>query len=502
MKWWNKINKEEYDGNIPILIRSRFFTKTSESKNDYKNSVFVLKEWQDYVLREKAVLKSNLDIDTLKELYFLKYEINNHYKDSIFWKEDEWFYKVNDFLANHKNETKYSNLIQLLKNIDSENSGLWTKEGILNNEQLKDFTNEFNKKISDNQIIWDNVISLDKSFADYTKTLTGKQMYDLINNNINAFFKKAGFCKPEMMEWAFAFHKNTDNPHIHLIFYEKEPTFWNNKKLDYKKKGIIPTSILKLFAFNMAKDLLINKEFIKFQQTIRNDFLKLFKNTIKDIFKKDDLNWDKTKRIYEEIENDANNIKERIWRIKTLNNSKNISYNSKKMDKQTKKMVDDLSLKIIYSNKELKKEYMDYISIIENYQKKLDKLAEKYKSNNENWNIEEDEEDEENDGDLSFKDIYKKNYDLLYGEDGLFSRLGNQILNNINDIKFSYKKSKYNNFFGEINKKFPFKKRYQKLVNNSKNVINEMKYYAKKSYDEYMSKVFFEKEIIEKERVF
>lgn len=145
-----------------------------------------------------------------------------HYEDED--KQDERNYyssrKYNDYVKYVSTGIKDLEKIDYVEyaNNDTKSSGIYNENGKLSKEQIKILREHLHDTDS---IIWSGVISFEKDFGlNWCNNHT--QAEALLQRELPKFFKRAGF-KPENMEWYAGLHENTDNRHIHLVFFEKEP---------------------------------------------------------------------------------------------------------------------------------------------------------------------------------------------------------------------------------------------------------------------------------------
>ncbi|WP_027121973.1 relaxase MobL [[Mycoplasma] imitans] len=85
-------------------------------------------------------------------------------------------------------------------------------------------------KLDDGQFIWENVLSFDnitKKMIDFSDK---KIIAKLISRPLYDFWKYNGM-NPKNIDLIFSIHQNTDHPHVHFAFWEKEKTY----KLRIKK---------------------------------------------------------------------------------------------------------------------------------------------------------------------------------------------------------------------------------------------------------------------------
>jgi hypothetical protein len=99
-----------------------------------------------------------------------------------------------------------------------KSTGVFGKGGLLTKDQKAEIRKALRTTDS---VIWDMVISFESKYGD--KHLTGTEAAQgLLNAQLNRFFKRVGL-NPGNMAWFAGVHTNTDNAHIHLSFFEREP---------------------------------------------------------------------------------------------------------------------------------------------------------------------------------------------------------------------------------------------------------------------------------------
>lgn len=112
-----------------------------------------------------------------------------------------------------------------------KSSGIFGLNGLLSKTQLKGLRAMLRTTDSN---IWHTVISFTESFG--AKYMTSyKDAMDLLNAELPKFFKNIGLATDNVV-WYAGLHENTDNQHIHLGFFEKEPRFKreNGTELRYR----------------------------------------------------------------------------------------------------------------------------------------------------------------------------------------------------------------------------------------------------------------------------
>ncbi|ALD66374.1 relaxase MobL [Spiroplasma cantharicola] len=140
------------------------------------------------------------------------------------------------------NIKEYNKKIEYYSKIKSQNLGLWSKEGIVAENRLKEIKENLLKVDGKKQFVWDSVISFSEPFCEKYNVYNPETIYNTLKDRINMLFWSKRI-DPDSMEWFFSFHSNTDNPHVHILFFEKEPTRIGER---YESEYVTMGSILKL----------------------------------------------------------------------------------------------------------------------------------------------------------------------------------------------------------------------------------------------------------------
>ena len=148
--------------------------------------------------------------------------------------------KRNYYDCNGGNDNNYLNYIEKGTSKDNsyleymgnelKSSGLFSSNGMLTSDEIKKIKNMLK---STGSVIWDCVISFE---SDYGKKhlYNTEQAIELLNNVFPKYLKEANF-KVDNIIWVAGLHENTDNRHIHITFFEKEPRYiYANKKKRYR----------------------------------------------------------------------------------------------------------------------------------------------------------------------------------------------------------------------------------------------------------------------------
>lgn len=129
---------------------------------------------------------------------------------------------------------------------NDKSSGVFDSNGLLSKQDIKALRKMLRETKS---CIWDMVISFEQVFGK-EHLFHFEQAIGLLNNILPKFFKSANL-NPKNIIWYAGLHENTDNRHIHISFFEKEPTFYNHRKKEYKyHRGKIPITAVKELKLN------------------------------------------------------------------------------------------------------------------------------------------------------------------------------------------------------------------------------------------------------------
>ena len=267
--------------------------------------------------------------------------------------------------------------------------GVFNEKGLMTSEMIKEMRTMLRNTDSP---IWHGVISFTEEFGD-TYCNTFEKAFELMKNELPKFFENAGLI-PENIVWYAGLHENTDNKHIHLSFFEKEPL---RNKQGHKEvcfsDGIIPIKAINWFKIKAEIRLLqITKE------------IQLARKTLTDEMKKDMKLGDYMKHI--------NSL------YFSLPYEHRMSYDSENI-KPYKEQIDMVVNAIIMSNEDLQRKFNDFQSFIV---KRDYEIKEAYKRIN-----------------VDYKDK------LLFDKcmDDIYRRLGNIVLRTIRDIRWEQRKVEY-----------------------------------------------------------
>lgn len=348
----------------PVLGTNR---SNKSRKNYYCNGGYL-----DYILRPDAIF--NLDID------------------------DEEIMNLNNLRKN--NPSAYEKQLEAY-NTDGKTTGLYGKNGVMSLEEVKDIRKEMNK-LDTNQHLWDTFVSFSEDFTIKNNINSPKRFHNAIKTELNNFFKANHFI-PDKMSWGYANHTNTDNNHVHLFFYEKEPHLFSKikkedgKKIinkDFRKNGNFKISDRKIFTDGMALKIeSSNYDFNKMRENKRilnigfNDKLNILEEFLI-------TDWDESKQIFTDIKNQFlkpldkfskfssglyEKLKSETGNISKIRKmSKNITYGSKWLNNEDRKILDGIVMDFINGDPNVKQMYDNYLVELEKYSESVAKVHSKH----------------------------------------------------------------------------------------------------------------------------
>lgn len=217
---------------------------------------------------------------------------------------------------------------------NSEKScGVFNQEGILDEQQKRDLRKQLRETQS---CIWDCVISFREEFGnEYCRDY--EQAYKFLIKELPKFFKRAGLDKNNIV-WYAGLHENTENKHIHISFFEKEPVFYANG------------GKLRFHSGKIDKDVLLTSKVI-FERALTNKSAEIIKAR-KDLSEKYKIGlspYEMTRTIKKKL----------IELYKEIPATGRTSYDSENME-FLKKKVDDATECVLYANPKTKESYLNY----------------------------------------------------------------------------------------------------------------------------------------------
>ena len=279
---------------------------------------------------------------------------------------------------------------------NDKSSGVFDSNGLLSKQDIKALRKMLRETKS---CIWDMVISFEELFGK-EHLFHYEQAIGLINHILPKFFKNANL-NPKNIIWYAGLHENTDNRHIHISFFEKEPKFYNHRKKEYKyHRGKIPIIAVKELKLNAENYFNSPMEELKIKRKKLVEYLKL----------------ELADKSFDEFESSLK------WLLKGLfeeiPRSERTGYDSENM-KPFKERIDNV-ITLILEKSVYKDDYKVMLDTINEHDEKLKKKCRKY-------NLDENE--------------------FLYGpkfKQDLYRRMGNVLIKEIvNQREKEYKELQY-----------------------------------------------------------
>lgn len=153
---------------------------------------------------------------------------------------------------------------------------------------LKDIKKYVANKTLNNIDIYKTVISLSESDAIQYGYTIKNAWKDLIIERINEIGEQYGI-KPENIEWTASYHSKKNNPHCHLLFWNKNQNLELQKKpfVRYKKiRKALSKSIFKLKLKSLYDIKNVSKKQIA---NLTNEELQKYKDELKEFYKNPDM---------------------------------------------------------------------------------------------------------------------------------------------------------------------------------------------------------------------
>jgi len=294
-------------------------------------------------------------------------------------------------LAEHT-EASEQDLLSYAKNRPGS-TGAFDANGDISPERAAEIRSELQKTKS---IIWSGVLSFEEEYGKkYCNDKAAAQK--LITKTLKSLFAKSHL-KYENISWYAALHENTDNRHIHICFWEKEPTFTKKGSNEYHfaERGKFRTEALDNFKFAVAKHFEIESmDSYKTRDAFRADFRK-------------NINTEKKKTPLLSILDDV---------------SKSGSWQFARQTPETQDKILKFAMELIKANDNLKSQYDKYVSELVQQQQKYFDIC--------------------NTNKLTVDDKIKNFANNNINE--LHNRIGNDVLYCIQKFGEEYKKFQYDN---------------------------------------------------------
>jgi len=278
--------------------------------------------------------------------------------------------------------------VKLNKDIDyldytgnlEKSSGVFNQTGLLNYDAKRLIREALRNTKS---CIWDLVISFESEYG-LKNVNSYEDALELAKSVLPKFFKALKL-KEDNIIWFGGLHTNTDNRHIHISFFEKEPMYYDAKKKTYKyRPGRINVKSCKELKMNIENYFLSPKESMKRVRRLMVDEARTSMNSLSYLSLDKDFKW-LLKELYNKLPTESH-----------------VGYLSPNM-KECRPIIDNIVKKILNLGKH-SFEYTDLDIRLQEYDNKITSIAETH-------NIDED--------DYLLRDKFK---------DDLFRRMGNVVI--------------------------------------------------------------------------
>ena len=320
-------------------------------------------------------------------------------------------------------------------NNNSKSSGIFNQNGKMTSKEIADVR----KSLRDTQsVIWSGVITFEEQFG--LKWCNNfEQAYNLVKSELPKYFKRAGL-NPNNIEWFAGLHENTDNRHIHLIFFEKEPLRIKGKKKIFSI-GKVSTKAMDFFKANLE---LAATDFRAREIRVRTNLTKSFNEEI----------------------NDVSGLKIKSMLLGLANQfpeSGHLYYNSENMQ-NLKSQVDNITTYIIKHNPNIQLCKDDFDELV----KEKDELANSYCKRN-GYN-----KPTESVGDKMMNDVYR--------------RLGNIVIESARELKLKENERQKLNAKNLVEKRIQ-KNKLMKELDECLYLNSKVEFEIIKAFQDYMSKL-------------
>lgn len=312
-------------GHADVIVDVAFlqYGKHAPSNSGFKGIVTtesVFGGFVNYLVRDKAISNSMDD-----ELARGKGEQAKHTASSLLHSEHGLDGSLMDYTS-RENATKNSN--------DKAYFTMTNEGKIYSQEQREEWIRNSMKSFSkDGDLIWTLVVSLDNyDLLNEYELKTQEDFASTTQKALNKTFKKIGL-DPKNMIWWEDFHTNTDHPHMHITFLEKEHTRDRGKFTEKEIDKVKTTIITEIAARKRYKELYLQES---------EDALKMINPLKKEVISQMETLSYKTLK-------DVSNLYSQLPRSGRLQyNSANIAPYKKQLDNIVEQILKSDSLKESY----------------------------------------------------------------------------------------------------------------------------------------------------------
>ena len=205
------------------------------------------------ILRLRYYRASDAELDRIKEKNRLKINNRKYYSSNM--KDGS------DYLNYIEDGIKVGTGFDYLDYMNSHEhaTGVFNKNGLMDENDKREVRKLLRVTKS---CIWDMVISFSEMFGK-DKVKTYQDAYEIVKNNLPLILKENGIDEDNVV-WFAGLHKNTDNRHIHISFFELEPRCRRaNKKGEFFHQGKFRHISLENFKVAVEEYMSDNKYFFE-----------------------------------------------------------------------------------------------------------------------------------------------------------------------------------------------------------------------------------------------
>lgn len=307
---------------------------------------------------------------------------------------------------------------------EDKESFTWSSNGDI--DARKDLLNM--NELDSKGTLWSLVISFPPEFAINNGLITKVDYYNLTKNIMPQLLTGMGF-KMNNVTWYCSLHRNTDNPHLHINFFEHHKTISNPK---------VPYDVIHKLKSNIANYLIDNEKFYK----LRDEEFKSITGSISLA----ELTRIKNQKLFgDKYRRDLNNMLLNLYEI--LPPKGRLQYNSKNMTPYKSQLNNIIEYILLHDSTKYK--YARYIKLLDEHQKELTAI---YGSSSANKNIE----------------YYNNQINKLY------AKIGNEILSNYKIYQSMETMEKEKEFLKKHIKDLKFKSSAYKKQDNIDKVAKDL----------------------------
>ena len=166
------------------------------------------------------------------------------------------------------------------------------------------------QEIDPEQVIWDGEISLSNQNANLFRFGSQADFIEVVQRFMPSFLKNQGFDLTNV-DFYGAVHVNTDHPHMHWMFIEKEPNIYNpkTKQYEFRKKGKLNLVQIQQFDW-IASKFIENRKAYYEQYELKSTFWSI-RNDVRTDLKK--YEFKRINKIIQPVVEEAKTMKTKVF---------------------------------------------------------------------------------------------------------------------------------------------------------------------------------------------